>query len=681
MAVVVDDGHGGGMLMIEPTRGWARQQKIVVDERLTRHSQLPKIPIITRREVELQARTKSKDSLMKTRMMTAAALLLGIYWSSHAAGANAFRQVYPLDSRKVTANAVKVAEDLKSASAAWRNAPAIYYTVHPLSDIIRQPDTYPSDGTAFGTLKIIAAKGEFEPGSIVLFPQQNVDRFELRASDLKGPSGATIPASSVDIKLVKVWYQCGGAWFSQFADPTARMLIPEILLNDEDLIHVDGNTQDNYLRYDNSDGTTQYQWMSAPGMVTGYRYTNYEKLARVSDDTEKLQPVVLNKNEFKQFMVTLCVPKTALEGRYEGQIKLVADGKSIGSVPVLVRVLPFELPVPKTYYDGDKEFFHQQSGTGTLNPKIARNIVNHNNLHLGGKPELNVFNPAQVEQEVNLLKACGVSFSALFRIATPVNLAIWGAQPTLSQQRQLHVLRSKIAKTAALTKKLFGHTEFYSYGIDEGGADVVRAERAAWEIAHEAGGKVMVSGYSRRRLLYALDYMWQPGAPNAFRSDEAKLFHEMNPDALVGWYADPHGGPENPNYARRLYGLQPYKAEYDVVGNHTWWKRCQWNDLAQNFEPSYRNLNVAYLTRSNVLDTLQWEGCREGIDDVRYATRMKELANRALESKHSNIAMRGRLALGFLAYWDADRDDLDAFRMECINHILDLDRLLTGDKQ
>ncbi len=618
---------------------------------------------------------------MKKRTMAAAALLLGIWGSRPASGATAFRQAYPLDSRKVTANALKVAEDLQAAAPSWRNAPAIYYTVHPLSDIIRLPDTYPEDGTLLGTLKIIAAKGEFEPGSLVIYPQKNVDKFELRASDLQSDAGAAIPASALDIKLVKIWYQCGNAWFSQFADPTARMLIPEILLYDEDLIRVDGATQDNYLRYDNSDGTTHHQWMSAPGMVTGYRNTNYEKLALVSDDADTLQPVVLNKDEFKQFMVTLRVPKTAREGRYEGRIELVADGKPIGSVPVLVRVLPFELPVPKTYYDRNKEFFHQQSGTGTLNPKIARNIVNHNNLHLGGKPELNVFNPAQVEQEVELLKACGVSFSALFRIATPANLEIRGAQPTLSQQRQLQVLRSKIAKTAALTKRLFGHTEFYSYGIDEGGADVVRAERTAWEIAHEAGGKVMVSGHSRRRLLYALDYMWQPGAPNAFRRDETKLFHEMNPDALVGWYADPHGGPENPNYARRLYGLQPYKAEYDVVGNHTWWKRCQWNDLAQNFEPTYRNLNIAYLTRGNVLDTLQWEGCREGIDDVRYATRMKELAHRALESKDSRIVLRGRLALGFLAYWDADRDDMGAFRLECINHILDLDRLLKGDKQ
>jgi hypothetical protein len=420
--------------------------------------------------------------------------------------------------------------------------------------------------------------------------------------------------------------------------------------------------------------------MSAPGMVTGYRSTNYEKLPIVSDDAGSLQPVVLNENEFKQFMVTLGIPKSARDGQYEGAITLTADGKAFGSVPMLVRVLPFELPLPRTYYDLDKEFFHNQSGARTMNPDIVRNLVNHNNLHLCGRPEINVFNPARVEEDVKLLKDLGVSFSALFRIATMANLAVWSAQPALSQQRQLEVLKAKIDKTAELTKKLFGHTEFYSYGIDEGGPAVVRAQRAAWETAHEAGGKIQVSTHARSRLLYALDYMWQPGSPTDWRSEEAKRFHAMNPDSVVGWYCDPHGGPENPDYARRLYGLQPYKAHYDAVGNHAWWKPCQWNDIAQNFEPTYRNLNIVYLTRGGVLDTLQWEGVREGLDDVRYATKMKELAHMALKNSDSRVVLRGRLALGFLAYWDADRDCMDAFRMECINHILELNDILKGDK-
>ena len=617
---------------------------------------------------------------MRKRMALLAALALGALPCVPAGGATPFRQLYPLDPRRVAANAARIQAALETAPRAWRDAPAVYFTVPPLRDVIRLPDTYPVDGTLLGTLRLLAAQGEFEPGSIVVYPLANVDRFTLRASDLASPSGGRIAAAGLDIRLVKVWYQCGNAWYSQFADPSARMLIPEILLHDEDLIRVDSRTQDNYLRYDNFDGTTTYQWMSAPGMVTGYRNSNYETLALVSDDADALLPVVLNRDEFKQFMVTLQVPAAAPDGLYTGEIELLADGRKAGSIPLQVRVLPFALPTPKTYHDLDKEFFHQQSGAGTLNPKIIRNLVNHNHLHLGGQPELNVFNPGKVAADAARLRAGGVSTTALFRIATPANLVVRRNPPTLSQAYQLRVLEQRIARTAELTKRLFGHTQFYSYGVDEGGPDVVRGEQAAWEIAHRAGGKVMVSTHARGRLLYALDYMWQPGAPNAFRAEEARRFHEMNPEALVGWYSDPHGGPENPDFARRLYGMQPYKAGYDVVGNHAWWKRCQWNDIAQNFEPTYRNLNIVYLTRGNVLDTLQWEGCREGLDDVRYATRLKELARQALSSTRSEVVLRGRLALGSLAYWDADRDDMDACRLECIRHILDLQRLVKEDR-
>jgi len=286
---------------------------------------------------------------MKTRIRMTGVLLMGAFLGVSVMGAGAFRQVYPLAPQQAKANAAKVAADLNGAPAAWRNAPAVYYTVPPLSDVIRLPDTYPADGTALGTLQIVAAKGEFEPGSIVIYSQRNVDEFELKVSDLKSAAGASIPAAAVDIKLLKVWFQGGGAWFHQQADTTARMLIPEILLNDEDLIRVDG--EDNYVRYSNADGSTQYQWMSAPGMMTGYRRSNYEILELVSDDADKLLPVVLNQGEFKQFMVTLGVPKTAREGLYAGAIGLVADGKAIGAVPLQVRVLPFELPVAKTYYD------------------------------------------------------------------------------------------------------------------------------------------------------------------------------------------------------------------------------------------------------------------------------------------------------------------------------------------
>ena len=47
---------------------------------------------------------------------------------------------------------------------------------------------------------------------------------------------------------------------------------------------------------------------------------------------------------------------------------------------------------------------------------------------------------------------------------------------------------------------------------------------------------------------------------------------------------------------------------------------------------TYRPMVFAYGVHGGVLDTIQWEGYREGIDDIRYATALKRLAQTAARS-------------------------------------------------
>lgn len=201
------------------------------------------------------------------------------------------RQFYKIDPVKAKCNAEKVASDLKNTPA-WANAPAVYYVVDPLSDIRRTPDLYPEDGRIAAPLEIIAARGEFEPGSFVVYARKNADRFTLKISDLvHKKNGSVIPGSALDAKLVKVWYQCGAGWCGEFADPLARILVPEMLVNDENLIFADPATQDNYARYSNKDGSTTYEWISADFQVTGYKFSNMVRIAMLKD-ADTLQPVV-----------------------------------------------------------------------------------------------------------------------------------------------------------------------------------------------------------------------------------------------------------------------------------------------------------------------------------------------------------------------------------------------------
>ena len=185
----------------------------------------------------------------------------------------------------------------------------------------------------------------------------------------------------------------------------------------------------------------------------------------------------------------------------------------------------------------------------------------------------------------------------------------------------------------------------------------------------------MVSTGPHKELLFALDYMLIGTAPTEESLKITEDFHQMNPNNLCGWYADPHGGPENPHYARRAHGIQTWKSNFDAASNYAW-MRNNWNDTSIPYEPNYRGLVVSYGGRDGNFDTLQWEGIREGLDDVRYASYMKGLAMEAAENPDGDISLLGRRILAKLAYTDQFRDSPDAFRMECIKSILALRKAL-----
>ena len=78
---------------------------------------------------------------------------------------------------------------------------------------------------------------------------------------------------------------------------------------------------------------------------------------------------------------------------------------------------------------------------------------------------------------------------------------------------------------------------------------------------------------------------------------------------------------------------------------------------------------LVYGTGSGCVDTLAWEGFREGLDDIRYATKLKQLALPLSRGENVKARYAAKLALKLLA--DADRDDMDlaTLRLEMIEWI------------
>jgi len=92
-----------------------------------------------------------------------------------------------------------------------------------------------------------------------------------------------------------------------------------------------------------------------------------------------------------------------------------------------------------------------------------------------------------------------------------------------------------------------------------------------------------------------------------------------------------------------------------------------WNDFSGE---RYRQHNFVYPTADGVIDTVQWEGYREGIDDLRYWGTLRQAIDEAEKSggKAAALAAQARAFLGMLDV----TGDLYAVRDEMIRWILAL---------
>ncbi|HAH85760.1 MAG TPA: hypothetical protein DCL60_00140, partial [Armatimonadetes bacterium] len=73
-----------------------------------------------------------------------------------------------------------------------------------------------------------------------------------------------------------------------------------------------------------------------------------------------------------------------------------------------------------------------------------------------------------------------------------------------------------------------------------------------------------------------------------------------------------------------------------------------------------------------VIDTIAWEGYREGVDDIRYLTKLQQLIATAQASGDLALIDIANQATAYLDTIDADRDDLDAVRAKMIDYIIKL---------
>lgn len=577
---------------------------------------------------------------------------------------------------------------------AWKGKSLVCYAVPAVSNEKRLPNRIPRDGRPSDEIRVVGARGEFIPASFMIFPLEDIGEAELKVSDLKN-GDAQIPASDIDVRVVKCWYQGGTAWHSYFADDDRRTLVPELLLHDETLIKVDREKKENYLRVGDA-ANGRYLWVSYPGEAKGALNVFNHATEPVADSPE-LQPFKLTANQGKQFWITIKIPADAAPGLYSGTIDIVADGKRLGSMNLSLRALPFTLPKPKTYYDltkdfnatiynhtnfkVDAEFLGENQAAAERKIKAElKNLRDHNVDsplvgRCGDEKDMNLY-----ARQFELMKEAGMTAKPLFGFllvydwATLYRYLREGNDVPPETWKRIERLTD--AQLDLVEEKL-GHRDVYGIGWDEPGRKTLEAQQKLFELLHDKGAKVFDTAKDSHLDYAGFNEDVANYSGSLFSPESAEKWHTMG--AKVFSYAGPHTGPENPDFIRRSHGLQLYKSNFDGTGNYRYYGYRQnvWND----FENGRYRICFVYPIRDGVIDTLHWEGFREGLDDVKYATKLRQDAKRAIAAGGAKKRYAGKKALRYLALLDADKADLNSARLEMINHIMNIREAMKGNEK
>ena len=583
--------------------------------------------------------------------------------------------MFALRKRSLIAAAFGLASVASHAAVTW-------YAVDPMSERRYMPDAEPVGGLKGEPVRMVAALGEYEPGSFVLTSDADLGKVDFFVTDLAGEGGARIPAAEIDVKTVKVWYQAGNAWFSYFQDTNLK-LCPELLLHDEDLVLVDTKKVANYARLTEKDGKVHWHWLTSPRDIENRieDSPNYHiddaflSMKENFQDAPKFVGATLDRGKFKQFLLTVHVPEGAKAGLYTGEVRLRrrAGGANLGAVPLRLRVLPFALPPPCTYFDWNKDFrtffcdYTSLEGICFINggdtalaerqlKAIIADFVRHND-------PIPSFREAISRPE--FAKEAGMD----------LRHADFGAMLLSWNKAEMRFAARCLRKNA---ERITGEPlQGYASWGDEYGLGTLRGIRPMVKIYHEEGFKFPVNsrhGYAAGG--YLADLYWPPNCPDLSSKNATEHYNNLGGAGHFGWYACQHVGVENPAFIRRQYGMGPYRAGFSANFNYAHHLQG-WNDISQDV---YRPMMFVYGSGNGCIDTIQWEAFREAIDDIRYATHLQRLARPLVESKDVEARYAARKALQCLSDLDGDDYDLGATRLEIVRHILALQQYAVANK-
>jgi PKD repeat protein len=498
---------------------------------------------------------------------------------------------------------------LKSAYIANHPGQSIIpFPWEPTSSVSILPFDYAVPAAPANNFSLTACRNEFEPASFVVSSRKALSAITITAPDLYDAQGDSIPSSAIDVRLVKVWYQAnvGDIWY----DTPGKYLVPELLLKDDSLVKADYTNQTNYLKV-TVNGVQQYIDISSPSATV-------PASAKITDATT-LQPFAMAANENKQIWLTVHVPADTPAGDYRGDITITAPSE----VPVImnftVTVLPFDLasaPLEYGLYYRGRIPDTQQAGINSEDKTTVQYLLELENMRDHGISYPTLFQEAHsvyFETALQLRNQSGLPNDHIY-IANAIHASTDGGSAFLTR------LTADLKNEQAVVKK-YGFNKVYVYAIDETRGATLNLERPSMTAIRNAGSGVFISGYTDL-VDYVGDLVSVAIIPHALNTSLAARWHGYGNKIFS--YANPQAGVEDAGMYRKNYGYMLWNSGYD--GEMTYAYQHSFGDIWNDYDyPNNRDHLFTYPTSNGVIDTIEWEGFREAVDDTRYlATLIKK---------------------------------------------------------
>ncbi len=382
----------------------------------------------------------------------------------------------------------------------------------------------------------------------------------------------------------------------------------------------------------------------------------------------KFESLNLTKGRTQRLWLTLKVPPKAPAGDYRGTVTLTCGG-AVTSLPLSVRVLPFELSAP----DGMGYFMYYPGRThkSFLNPEFFKKTVQDQRDH--GMTTFTIYNWNRIKD------AKTGKFKIDVDNHVPNNYGVTYAQ-------MMDILREEGFGDVPLVDVYAGHygteliIELYNIYRARGWPDfmvyvedeidyperIARARRILTALK-KAAPHIKTTTAMGPKGAAALGHMYDVwiGCSTAER-----VKHCLSMGKHPWTYSCRPIYEVCTAYERYFYGRYPWKIGLKGVGLWSYAQgRRSFSDrfgrrypYSEDFVFTSELKHIyghVYFEKDQVIPVVTWEGVREGIDDYRYMLTLKKAAQAAVAGSATGAQAAGRAGLKLLQDI-ADRTDLTA---------------------